>query len=204
MRKIFVTGIGTDVGKTFVSAILVEALKADYWKPVQSGTFYTTDSQNIKNLISNDASVIHPEAYCLREHKSPHEAAANENILIDPDRIVIPATSNKTLVIEGAGGVMVPLTGNYFILDLIKKFNAEVVVVVQNYLGSINHSLLTIEVLKQNNINIVGLVFNGSPHLASEELIMNHSRLPCLLRILKEDKVDKSTILKYANTVSNF
>ena len=99
---------------------------------------------------------------------------------------------------------MVPLTGNYFILDLIKKFNAEVVVVVQNYLGSINHSLLTIEVLKQNNINIVGLVFNGSPHLASEELIMNHSRLPCLLRILKEDKVDKSTILKYANTVSNF
>src|SRR4051812_6017235 len=98
MRKIFVTGIGTDVGKTVVSAILVEALKADYWKPVQSGNFYSTDSGTVKKLISNDVSVIHPEAYSLKEHKSPHEAAANENVHIDFDKINLPASTNKTLV----------------------------------------------------------------------------------------------------------
>jgi dethiobiotin synthetase len=203
MRKIFVTGIGTDIGKTLVSAILAEALEADYWKPVQAGTLYATDSENVKKYISNPVSVIHPEAYRLKGHKSPHEAAANENIKIDPDKIMLPVTSNKTLVIEGAGGVMVPLTDNYFILDLIKKFNADVVLVIQNYLGSINHSLLTIDVLKQNKIKISGIVFNGAPHPASEELILNYSALPCILKILKEDKIDKNSILKYAKSILN-
>jgi len=204
MRRLFVTGIGTDIGKTLVSAILVEALRADYWKPVQAGTFYPTDSENMRSYISNDTSVVHPEAYRLKGHKSPHEASADENIEIDPDKIILPHTLNKTLVIEGAGGVMVPLTQKYFILDLIKKFNAEVVLVVQNYLGSINHSLLTIDVLKRNNIKILGIVFNGSPHRASEEIIMNYSGLSCLLRIVKEDKVDKEVILKYAGRITNF
>lgn len=203
MRKIFVTGIGTDIGKTVVSAILVEALKADYWKPVQSGTFFSTDSATVKKLISNDVTVIHPESYSLKEHKSPHEAAANENIKIDPDKIVLPASSNKTLVIEGAGGVMVPLTENYFIIDLIRKFDAEVVLVIQNYLGSINHSLMTIDILKHRNIRITGLIFNGSPHLPSEELIMNYSGLPCITRIIKEDKIDQNVILKYAKDFVN-
>jgi dethiobiotin synthetase len=204
MRRIFVTGIGTDIGKTLVSAILVEALRADYWKPVQSGTFYPTDSENMRGYISNEISAVHPEAYRLREHKSPHEAAANENIEIDPDKIILPHTLNKTLVIEGAGGVMVPLTEKYFILDLIKKFSTEVVLVVQNYLGSINHSLLTIDVLKRNNVKISGIVFNGSPHRASEDIIMSYSGLPCLLRIIKEDKVDKHVISKYARSITNF
>ncbi len=203
MRKIFVTGIGTDVGKTIVSSILVEALKADYWKPVQSGTFYSTDSGTVRKLISNDISVIHPEAYSLKEHKSPHEAAANENIRIDPDKIVLPASSNKTLVIEGAGGVMVPLNEIYFIIDLIKKFEAEVVIVIQNYLGSINHSLLTIDVLKQHGIKVIGLVFNGSPHEPSQNIIMNYSGLPCIARIVKEDRMDKNVILKYKKDFEN-
>lgn len=198
MRKIFVTGIGTDIGKTVISAILVEALKADYWKPVQSGTFYSTDSDTVRKLISNDISVIHPESYKLKEHKSPHEAAANENIQIDPDKIVLPAVSNKTLIIEGAGGVMVPLTKNYFIIDLIKKFDAEVVVVSQNYLGSINHTLLTLGALKHRGIKVAGLVFSGSPHLPSEEIVMSYSGLPRISRIFKEDKIDKNVILKYA------
>lgn len=197
MRKIFVTGIGTDIGKTVVSAILVEALQADYWKPVQSGTFYSTDSDTIRNLISNDVSVIHPEAYKLKEHKSPHEAAAKENIRIDPDTIVLPASTNKTLVIEGAGGVMVPLNEDYFIIDLIKKFDAEAILVTQNYLGSINHTLMTIDALKHRGIKITGLIFCGSPHLPSEDIIMRYSGVPRITRILKEDKIDKNVILKY-------
>jgi dethiobiotin synthetase len=204
MRKIFVTGIGTDIGKTLVSAILVEALKADYWKPVQAGTLYPTDSESVKKYISNQVSVVHPESYLLREAKSPHEAAANENIVIDPENIILPDSINQTLLIEGAGGVMVPLTEKYFIIDLIKKFDAEVVLVIQNYLGSINHSLLTIDVLKQRNIKLSGIVFNGTPNHVSEKFILNYSGLPCLLRIFKEDKIDKSIVLKYATGITNF
>lgn len=202
MRKIFVTGIGTDIGKTVVSAILVEALKADYWKPVQSGTYYTTDSEKVKLLISNSKTIIHPEAYRLKEPKSPLEAAELEGVKIEMSKISLPQTDN-TLVMEGAGGVMVPLNEKEFIFDLIKKFEAETVVVIQNYLGSINHSLLTIDALRRGGVKILGLVFNGSPHLPSEELVSNYSGLPILSRILKENKVDKNVVLKYAKDFEN-
>lgn len=203
MRKLFVTGIGTDVGKTVVSAILVEALKADYWKPVQTGAFFSSDSDTVRKLISNSVSVIHPESYSLKDPKSPHEAAANENVTIDPANIILPASSNKALVIEGAGGVMVPMNDSYFIIDLIKKFDAEAVVVTQNYLGSINHSLLTIDALKQRGIKIAGVVFNGSPHLPSEEIILNYTGVKRLARLAREDKIDKATILKYTKDFEN-
>lgn len=196
MRRIFVTGIGTDVGKTVTSAIVVEALKADYWKPVQSGAYFSTDADNIRQWISNDRTVIHPETYKLREPKSPHEAAAIEGIEIDFDKIVLPHTNN-TLIIEGAGGIMVPLNQKYFIIDLIKKFEAETIVVIQNYLGSINHSLLTIDVLRQKGIKIIGLVFNGSPHLPSQQIIESYSGLRTISWILKEPKITKEVILKY-------
>lgn len=202
MRKIFVTGIGTDVGKTVVSAILVEALKADYWKPVQAGTYYATDSENVKKWISNDKTIIHPEAYKLREHKSPHEASEIEGVKIDFEKIVLPQTNN-TLVIEGAGGAMVPLNEKYFIIDLIKKFNPEVIVVIQNYLGSINHSLLTIDALKQRGIKIIGLVFNGSPHEPSKQIIESYCGLCTISWITKEPTINKEVILKYAKDFQN-
>jgi len=197
MRKLFVTGIGTDVGKTVVSSIIVEALKADYWKPVQAGTYYSTDSENVKKWISNNKTVIHPEVYKLREHKSPHEASEIEGIKIDFEKIVLPNSSNKTLVIEGAGGAMVPLNEKHFIIDLIKKFDAEAIVVIQNYLGSINHSLLTIDALKQRGIKILGLVFNGSPHLPSQQIIESYSGLKTISWITKEPTINKEVILKY-------
>lgn len=202
MRKIFVTGIGTDVGKTVVSSIIVEALKADYWKPVQAGTYYTTDSECVKKLISNNKSVIHPEAYKLREAMSPHAAAEAEGITIDFEKINLPQTNN-TLVIEGAGGIMVPLNDTYFIIDLIKKIDAEVIVVIQNYLGSINHSLLTIDTLKQREIKIIGLVFNGHPHPLSKEIILSYSKLPFICWINKENEITKDVILKYAKDFQN-
>jgi len=202
MRKIFVTGIGTDVGKTVVSSILVEAKKADYWKPVQAGTYYATDSQKVQKWITNTQSVIHPEAYCLKEHMSPHAAAESEGVDVDFEKITLPETSN-TLIIEGAGGVMVPINNTHYIIDLIKKFDAEAIVVIQNYLGSINHSLLTIDALKHRGINILGLVFNGSPHPLSKEIILKYSGLPCISWIIKEPAINKDVILKYKKDFEN-
>jgi dethiobiotin synthetase len=199
MKKIFITGIGTDVGKTVVSAIIVEALKADYWKPIQSGTTISTDTNTVKQLISNSNSIFYPEAYSLKEPLSPHAAAALENIEIKLDNIHLPETKN-TLIIEGAGGIMVPLTSNYFMLDLIKKFDAEVILVIQNYLGSINHSLLSIEVLKYHQIKILGVVFNGKSQPSSENIILEHCKLKLLGRIDKELRIDKEMILKYTNS----
>lgn len=174
-HTIFVTGIGTDVGKTVASAILCEALEADYWKPVQSGYKNGTDAELIQSLITNKKTVVHKETYKLKLASSPHIAARKEEIKIDLDKIVedyetITANhqqstvsgqrSTVNLIIEGAGGLMVPLNDNEFIIDLIKKLNAKVILVSKNYLGSINHSLLTASVCKQNNLDVLGWMFN--------------------------------------------
>jgi dethiobiotin synthetase len=197
MRKIFVTGIGTDVGKTTASAILVEGMQADYWKPVQAGNYFDTDSNKIKKWISNSKSVIHPEAYSLKNHMSPHAAAETEGITIEIDKINLPVTTN-TLIIEGAGGLMVPLNHKDCMIDLIKKFEAEVIIVIQNYLGSINHSLLTIDALKHRNIPILGIIFNGVRHQLSEDIILEYEKLKCIGKINKETQINKDIILKYA------
>lgn len=197
MKKIFVTGIGTDVGKTVVSGILVEALRADYWKPVQTGSYFSTDSDKLRKYITNTESRIHPETYVLRQYMSPHAAAELEDIRIDLDKIVLPQTDN-TLIIEGAGGLMVPLNEDKFIIDLITRLDAEVVVVIQNYLGSINHTLLTLDVLRFRNIPVMGVVFNGPPHQLSEEIILRHSGVRCIGRIMKEGVINQQVISRYA------
>ncbi len=197
MRKIFVTGIGTDVGKTVVSAILCEALHADYWKPVQTGSFFSTDSDKLQKYISNSKTVIHPESYVLKQYMSPHAAAELEGQHITLANIIPPATNN-TLIIEGAGGLMVPLNDKEFIVDIIIKLKAEAVLVIQNYLGSINHSLLTIDALRTRNIPVLGIVFNGPSHKLSENIILSYSGLKCLGRINKESVINKEIVSKYA------
>ncbi|CAN5759793.1 dethiobiotin synthase [soil metagenome] len=197
MKRIFVTGIGTDVGKTVVSAILAEALHADYWKPVQTGSFFSTDAAKIKKYISNSETVIHPESFVLKQYMSPHAAAELEGQPITLDKIVAPETSN-TLIIEGAGGLMVPLNDKEFVVDIITKLNAQVVLVIQNYLGSINHSILSIDALKTRGIPVLGLVFNGAPHKLSEDIILSYSGLKCIGRINKESVINKEVVSKYA------
>ncbi len=197
MRKIFVTGIGTDVGKTVVSSVLTEALKADYWKPIQTGSFFSTDTAKVQKWVSNTDSKFHPEGYLLKQYMSPHAAAELEGIDISLDSLKLPDTTN-TLVIEGAGGLMVPLNREVFMVDIIKKFDAEVVLVIQNYLGSINHSLLSIDVLKQRNVKILGLVFNGARHELSEDIIVKYSGLKLLGRINKEKDLNCDVISNYA------
>jgi dethiobiotin synthetase len=198
MRKIFITGIGTDVGKTVVSGILTEALQADYWKPVQTGSYFSTDSAKIQKYISNPISQILPETYILGQYMSPHAAAELEHVRIELDNIKIPPTSNQTVIIEGAGGIMVPLNENHFIVDLITQLDAEVILVIQNYLGSINHTLLSIDALKFRNLKILGLVFNGPPHKLSEDIILSYSGLKCIGRIQKESSIDAKVIKRYA------
>jgi dethiobiotin synthetase len=164
MKLLFVTGIGTGVGKTLVSAILTETLSADYWKPVQSGFDEGTDSETVKKLISKPEGRIFPEIYLLKAPVSPHAAAKKENISIKIKLLKVPKTK-KTLIIEGAGGLMVPLNDHELMVDFIKKLNAEVILVVRHYLGSINHTLLSVKALEVMKIRVAGIIFNGRPDL---------------------------------------
>lgn len=199
MKGFFVTGIGTDIGKTVVSAILVEALKADYWKPIQAGNLDFTDSDFIKEYTINHQE-IHVEEYLFSEPVSPHVAAELDFNSIDTHHIKLPK-SNNYFIVEGAGGLMVPLTENYLIKDLIIRLQLPVIVVSISYLGSINHTLLTIEALKQNNIPIAGIIFNNDHNLESENYILNYTGIKLLGKIPKTDTMSKGFIVQQADQI---
>ncbi len=199
-KPIFITGIGTGIGKTIASAILVEKLKADYWKPVQSGDLDQSDTIKVKSLTSNKKSVFHPESYRLTQPFSPHKSAAIDGITINPENIITPKTNNS-LIIEGAGGLMVPLNDQFLMIDLIKQLNAEVILVSQNYLGSINHTLLSIIALKQYQIPVKGIIFNGPKDIYSKEYILNYTGLASLGHIPAYNIIDKKAIVDAADYV---
>ena len=199
--RLFVTGIGTEVGKTISSSILVENLKADYWKPIQAGELENSDSIKVKNLISNTKSVFHSESYKLKEPMSPHAAAERDNITIELLKIIPPKTDNH-LVIEGAGGVFVPLNKEDCILDIIPKTNSEVVIVSRHYLGSINHTLLTIKALQDRNISIKGIIFSGDENKDTESIIIKMTGIKFLFRINEEIEFNKEIIKKYAQQIT--
>ena len=159
VQTIFVTGIGTGIGKTVVAAILAEALQADYWKPVQAGYEDGTDSDWMRSVIQNNRTKIYPEVYRLKMPASPHLAAKNENRTISLEKIFTAfaqcVAPGRRLVIEGAGGLLVPLNEHELVIDLIRKLNAKVVLVSRHYLGSINHSLLTAQACRQKNIRVL-------------------------------------------------
>jgi dethiobiotin synthetase len=175
MRPLFITGIGTGIGKTIWSAIITEALKADYWKPVQAGFDDGTDSLMVSSLISNSSTKLHPERYLLRLPASPHLSAKAEHIRINLDHISQAfyelQSTNAFCVIEGAGGLMVPLNESEFVADLIRKLDATVFLVSRNYLGSINHSLLTASVADQYKLRIGGWLFNDKFMDYEDELV---------------------------------
>ena len=195
MKQLFITGISTEVGKTVASAIVVEALEADYWKPIQAGDLDNSDSHKIESLISNDKTIIHPNSYALKTPMSPHAAADIDGITIDLDKIVPPKIENH-LVIEGAGGLLVPLNDTDTIFDLIQP-NYKVIVVSRHYLGSINHTLLTLEKLQEKKVK-AGIIFSGDEHPTTEDIILKKSEVTFLGRINEEPKFDKEVIRKYA------
>ena len=196
MQRYFVTGISTEVGKTVVSAIITEALQADYWKPVQSGDLEYSDTDKVQNLISNKKSVFYKNSYALHTPMSPHASAKIDGISIELDKIVEPKTKN-TLVIEGAGGVLVPLNEVDVILDVIKP-NYKVIVVSRHYLGSINHTLLTLNLLKEKGFD-VSLIFSGVEHPTTESIITKMSKVPVIGRVDKEPYFDENVIKEYAD-----
>jgi dethiobiotin synthetase len=195
---IFITGIGTEIGKTVVSAILTEALEADYWKPIQAGFDDGTDNLRVSALLSNTKTVVHKEAYKLALPASPHISAREENDVISLDIVAeryteIKSESDNTLIVEGAGGIMVPLNDDEFVIDLIVKLRAKVILVSRNYLGSINHSLLTAALCKQRDIDVIGWVFNEQ-YMNYEEEIVRWSGYPRIASIPKLHAIDKTMI----------
>ena len=187
-KRIFVTGTGTGIGKTVVSAILTQALGADYWKPIQAGGLENTDRAVVQGLVSNTNSNFYTESYLLKTPSSPHYAAAAENIEITPDRLRVPETQN-TLLIEGAGGLLVPLSSDYLMIDLIKYLQASVILVSKNYLGSINHTLLSLEALKQRGIDVLGVIYNGKNFLDNQQIIHHFSQAAALGEIESAQEV---------------
>lgn len=196
MHTLFLTGIGTDVGKTVISAIIIEALQADYWKPIQAGDLDNSDTLKVQRLISNNISRFHGESYALQHAMSPHAAADLENITIDLSTIQKPKTQNH-LIIEGAGGLRVPINHQQTILDLIQP-DYKVIVVSRNYLGSINHTLMTIDVLRQNGIEPLGIIFNGEENRATQEIILEMTQVPMITRVDLHKKITKQVILEEA------
>ena len=204
-ERIFITGIGTGVGKTITAACVTEALAADYWKPVQTGLTEGTDTATVQSLLSNEMSVCHPEAWCLREPASPHLAARMENVTIDLPRILELADrfqpAQRPLVMEGAGGLMVPLNEAVFTLEMITALRASVVIAAQNYLGSINHCLLTAKVLQHTGVPVIGWIFGGDHH-SNEDDIVRWSGYPKIGRIPQARHVDKAFVKQQAQLLT--
>ena len=196
MDKIFITGIGTEVGKTIASAIVVEALEADYWKPIQAGDLENSDAHKVQALIFNQRSHFHPNSFALNTPMSPHAAAKIDGVEITSASITVPETKND-LVIEGAGGVLVPINDSETVLDLIKP-EYKVIIVSRHYLGSINHTLLTIEALKSRNLNCFGIIFSGNENPSTEEIIQKMTRVQVIGRIREETAFSKEIIRNYA------
>lgn len=172
-KPLFVTGIGTGVGKTIVSAVLTEQLKADYWKPVQAGDLNCSDRDTVSGLVSHQHAVFHPETYRFQLAASPHQAAQVENVKIKITDFTLPLTE-KHLVIEGAGGLMVPLSDQFRMIELIQHFQAAAVLVIRNYLGCINHALLSMEALSSRNIPLQAVIINGEMDYATENILQSY------------------------------
>jgi dethiobiotin synthetase len=200
MKPLFISGIGTGIGKTVVAAMLTEALKGDYWKPVQAGYEPGTDSSLMASLLSNPESVIHPETYTFQLAASPHIGARHENRRIELSRIVQDFNlmkKDRPLIIEGAGGLMVPFNEMEFVIDLVKQLDAKLILVSRNYLGSINHSLMTASICRYNKLDVVGWIFNDQ-YLNYEQEISDWSGYPVLFSLPLLDSVSKESISRVA------
>lgn len=194
--RYFITAIGTDSGKTLASAILLTALRANYWKPIQAG--FPTDTNTLREWLPDQETRFYKEAYALKMAASPHAAALAENTSISIRDILVPDSTDMPLVIEGAGGLMVPLNDREFMIDLALYVDAEIILVADLYLGSINHTLLSVDLLKSRGCKVKGIIFNGPENEASQEFILNYAQFPLLLHIKPEKEINTRVINRYA------
>lgn len=191
-RPLIVTGTDTDIGKTVAAAGLTAALGASYWKPVQAGVEGGTDSGTVARLAP-DARIL-PEAYRLATPASPHLSARLDGIAIDPGAFALPEVNGR-LVVEGAGGLMVPLSEEFLLIDLFARWRAPVVLCARTALGTINHSLLSVEALKARHIPIAGILFVGEPHAENERVIPRLAEVAPLGRLPRLDPLDSTSLL---------
>ncbi len=196
-KHYIIAGIGTEIGKTVCSAIITKALQADYWKPIQAGNLTDGDAYWVQQWVPG--TEVHTSTYALQNPLAPHTAAELDGTRIDLNAFHLPETKNN-LVVELAGGIMVPLNEKHTNLDLIERLGLPVILVSKNYLGSINHTLMSYEILKSRNIEIAGIVFNGQTNSSGESFILNHTGLPVLLRVNEEKEINPSVIARYADS----
>lgn len=201
-KHYFVTAIGTDSGKTLLSAIITEALQADYWKPIQTGT--EMDRVSVQKLVLNPKSRFHPETYHFQNPLSPHAAAQLEGMEINPQNIFIPQTDNDYLVIEGAGGLLVPWTFQYTTADWLETQPVEIILIVNQYLGCINHTLLTLAEIKRRHLKVKGIVFNREVPEASVQVIEEIGQVPTLFSMPDLKRIDGSIIQYWAEEIKAF
>lgn len=195
----WITGTDTDVGKSLVSAMMVSAMESSYWKPVQSGTLTGTDTEFVAQVSGLTKDHFIPEVYKTTQPLSPHLSARIDGISIDMNAFHKPDVSvikNNTLVMEGAGGVLVPLNSQKFVIDLIKQISAPVIIVCRSALGTINHSLATIEVLRSRDIPIKGFIMNGPKNVENERAVMDYGQVEHLGSIPELSKVDRQTLIQ--------
>ncbi len=195
-NSIAIVGIHTGIGKTIAATVLAEAMGADYWKPVQAGT-EERDAAQVKQLLTDGANRVHDEAIVLSQPMSPHAAADIDGLVVDYTKFVWPKT-DKTLLIETAGGILSPMSSDSTMADFVSHYDLPVILIVQNYLGSINHTLLSIEVLKSRGILLIGIVMNGVENKSSETFIEQYSKVPIIARISQFDTLNNEAIKKCA------
>ena len=197
MKAIAIAGIHTGIGKTIASAVIAEALGADYWKPVQAGDLENSDTIIVSKLISNGLARVHPEAVQLTQPMSPHAAADIDKIDIDYKQFQFPET-DKILIIETAGGLHSPMNAKTTMADFISHYNLPVILVSNNYLGSINHTLMSVEVMKARGINLLGIIINGDRNDHSESFIEQYSKLPIIAHIPRFEDLKHEDITQQA------
>lgn len=198
MKRFFVTGIGTGVGKTLAAAVITEALGADYWKPVQTGPDEERDMDVVRRFVRNASSRFHPEAYHFKTPASPHLAAARENARINLDAICLPASHNPYVVVEGAGGLLVPLNAQHYVIDIAKRLEAQVILVCRSYLGCINHSLLSLDYLQRHGFQVGGLVLNGDFDPLVKSAIVSYTSAPVVAQLPELEGVTPDAFARVA------
>ncbi|HSR00755.1 MAG TPA: dethiobiotin synthase [Sphingomicrobium sp.] len=190
--KLFISGTDTDVGKTTFAAALSGALQASYWKPIQAGGLDRSDSDLVRELSGLPPYKVCGEGYRLRTPCSPHRAAELDGVTIDVDGLKLPECD--PLVVEGAGGLLVPLTRDILIIDLIARWNLPTVLVARTSLGTINHSLMSVAALRSRNIPLIGIAFVGHPYPDSEDIICTLSAAKRLGRLPFIDPLDRANL----------
>jgi dethiobiotin synthetase len=190
----FITGTDTNVGKTVTAAMLTLGLNAAYWKPVQSGLEPISDTDYVRQVTELDSSHFLPERHQLTQPLSPHAAAAIDGVEISLSNFELPFTDKPNLIIEGAGGLMVPLNNQHFVIDLIRHLNVPVCLVARSALGTINHTLLSIAQLRQYQIPILGVVINGERNASNREAIAQFGQVPILAELEPFAAINPATL----------